>query len=85
VSCVFCTSTNQTEFPAEVNIHRLGLRNADKPSVFVFPRVLVCRDCGYSSFMTPDSELGQLTDAAPARRVVQVAGDGGEISHLLRD
>ena len=36
MSCAFCTSTNQTEFPAEVNIHRLGLSNADKPGCLCF-------------------------------------------------
>ncbi len=60
--CPFCTSNNQTELPAEVNIHFPGLKNADKPGVFVFPRLLVCLDCGSSSFMTPASELARLAD-----------------------
>ena len=60
MSCTFCTSGNQTEFPAEVHIHFPGLRNAGKPGVFVFPRLLVCHDCGFSSFTTPASELAQL-------------------------
>jgi len=75
MSCAFCTSTNQTEFPAEVNIHRLGLSNADRAGVFVFPRVLVCLDCGFSSFMTPEPELGQLAGSAPARRTIQGTSD----------
>lgn len=71
MSCVFCGSTNQAEYPTEVNIHFPGLRNADKPGVFVFPRLLVCLDCGFSSFMTPESELGRLAEVAaePARTV----------------
>ncbi len=67
MSCAVCTSTNQAEFPAEVNIHFPGLRNADKPGVFVFPRLLICLDCGFSSFVTAESELAQLAGAAPAR------------------
>ena len=35
-SRTFCTSSNQTEFPAEVNIHFPDLRNG-QPGVFVFP------------------------------------------------
>ncbi len=63
MSCTFCASSNQTEFPAEVNIHFPGLRNADKPGVFVFPRLLICLDCGSSAFTTPASELAQLVSA----------------------
>ena len=63
MACSFCTSKNQTEFPAEVNIHFPDLRNVDKVGVFVFPRLLVCRDCGSSSFMTPAPELAQLCAA----------------------
>jgi len=63
MSCTFCASSNQTKFPAEVNIHFPGLKNADKAGVFVFPKLLVCLDCGSSSFMTPASELARLAEA----------------------
>jgi hypothetical protein len=63
VACSFCTSSNQTEFPAEVGIHFPNLKDADKGLVFVFPKVLVCLDCGYSSFMTPAPELERLRAA----------------------
>ena len=48
--CTLCASSNLREFPAEVNIHFPGLKNADKPGVFVFPKLLVCLHCG-SSFV----------------------------------
>jgi hypothetical protein len=67
--CVFCTSTNQAEFPSEVNIHFPGLSNADNPGVFVFPKLLVCLDCGSSSFITPPSELAKLGELAPVATV----------------
>lgn len=41
MSCTFCQSSNQREFPAEVNIHLPGLRNSSNPGVFVFPKLLV--------------------------------------------
>jgi hypothetical protein len=63
MSCTFCASNNQRVFPAEVNIHFPGLENADKPGVFVFPKLLVCLDCGSSSFMTPTSEVARLAGA----------------------
>ena len=63
MSCTVCASGNQREFPAEVNIHFPGFKNADKPGIFVFPILLVCLDCGSSSFMTPASELARLAGA----------------------
>jgi hypothetical protein len=75
MTCAFCTSSNQAEFPAEVNIHFPGLRNAEKPGLFVFPRLLVCLDCGFSSFMTPESEVTQLARITPARSVISRPGD----------
>ncbi len=61
-----CTSSNQMEFGAEVHIHFPGLSNTVKPGVFVFPGLLVCLDCGSSSFTTPASELAQLAGVVPA-------------------
>jgi len=65
MSCALCTSGHQAEFATEVNIHLPGLANADKPGIFVFPRLLVCLNCGFSRFTTPASELALLARAAP--------------------
>ena len=66
MSCAICTSSNQAEFPAEVHIHFPGLRNAAKAGIFVFPKILVCLDCGASSFVMPDSELAELAPTVVA-------------------
>jgi hypothetical protein len=64
MSCTICGANNQTEFPAEVNIHLSSeLRNTDKSGVFVFPQLLICLDCGSSSFMAPMLELKRLRAA----------------------
>ena len=63
MTCSFCTSSNRTEFPAEVNIHFPDIKNADKVGVFVFPKVQICLDCGSSSFITPVPELERLRTA----------------------
>jgi hypothetical protein len=60
MSCLSCASGNQAEFTGEVNIHFPGLKNLDKPSIFVFPKLLVCLDCGCSWFTTPETELALL-------------------------
>ena len=38
-------------------IHFSGLRNIDNPGILVFPKVLVCMDCGFSDFRLKEAEL----------------------------
>jgi hypothetical protein len=49
-------------------MHFAGLKNIDTPVVWVFPRIVVCLDCGTAEFAVPKSELRQLAkgDAAAA-------------------
>jgi hypothetical protein len=58
--CLLCTSGNQAEFTAEINIHFRGRENIEDPGVLVFPKLLVCLDCGWSSFSIPETEMSQL-------------------------
>jgi len=60
VLCLSCASGNQAEFTTEMIIHFSGLKNIDKPGVWVFPKVSVCLDCGFSRFSTPKTELALL-------------------------
>jgi hypothetical protein len=60
--CASCRSGNQREFTAEVMFDFGGPRNIHNPGVFVFPKVLVCLDCGYSRFSVPETELRLLED-----------------------
>jgi hypothetical protein len=55
-----CGSPNQNELSAEMAIHFVGLKNIDKPVVWVFPKVVVCMDCGTAEFVVPEAELRQL-------------------------
>jgi len=55
-----------------MGIHRPGLRNIDKPTVWVFPELIVCLDCGTATFSVPEDELAELRllakgDAAAAK------------------
>ena len=43
-----------------MGIHFPGLENTDKPTVWVFPEVIVCLDCGTAEFAVPEAELQQL-------------------------
>jgi hypothetical protein len=60
VSCWTCKSRTQVEFVAEINIHFSGLQNLDNRGVLFLPKILVCLDCGFSRFTTPEAELALL-------------------------
>ena len=64
--CRSCGSVNQRKFSAEMGIHFFRLKNIDKPVVWVFPKLVVCLDCGTAEFVLPDAELCLLAknDAA---------------------
>lgn len=68
MSCALCMSGHQGDFAAEVHVHLPRLADADKPGVFVFPKVLVCLNCGFSAFTTPASELAELARAVPTTK-----------------
>ena len=61
-SCPLCQSANRRELAAEVNIHFPGMKGIDIPSVWVFPRILVCMDCGAAQFTIPEAERRKLAD-----------------------
>ena len=61
MSCPSCVSGTQAEFPAEMLIHLSGLKDVDHPGVFVFQKVLICTDCGFSQFEVPANELASLS------------------------
>jgi hypothetical protein len=60
MSCKSCLSQNQREFNGETAIHFIGLKGLEKPIVWVFPRLLVCLDCGFTEFAVPGRELSVL-------------------------
>ena len=58
--CLLCGSGNQAELTAEMVVHFSGLKNLDKPGVWVFPKLSVCLDCGFSYFTVPERELASI-------------------------
>jgi hypothetical protein len=59
--CLACASRcTNLEFPAEALIHFPGLKNADKPGVFIFPKLSVCPNCGFARFSLPRFALEAL-------------------------
>jgi len=79
--CPICASSKQGEFTAEVNVHSPGLKSLADPGFFLFPKLLVCLECGFSRFATPKTELALLASAATSgapKRVVTVSRSGPE-------
>jgi hypothetical protein len=66
MSCRSCTSENQEEFGCEISIHFPGMKGLDRPAVLVFPRLVVCVDCGFTEFTVPAAELHLLRKADAA-------------------
>ena len=66
--CKSCGSVHQKKLNGDMAIHFPGLKNIDKPVVWVFPELIVCLDCGTAEFDVPEPELRQLAkgDAAAA-------------------
>jgi len=61
MSCPACARVNQVEFASEMMIHLPGLKSVANPGVLIFPKLLVCLDCGFARFTINGTELGLLT------------------------
>lgn len=57
MACKSCGAPNQNALSAEMEIHVPGLENLDRPAVWLFPRILVCMDCGFAEFLVPEDKF----------------------------
>jgi hypothetical protein len=62
--CRSCQSANQSTFNGEFATHFPGFEGLDKPIVWVFPKILVCLNCGFAEFAIPETELCVLRDGS---------------------
>jgi hypothetical protein len=58
--CPSCHSGKIREYNAEINVHFPGMKGLNIPTVWVFPRVLACLDCGQAQFTIPEAERKEL-------------------------
>ena len=63
VSCTSCGSENLRTFKGEVAIQLMPI--AVELTVFVWPEIVVCLDCGVAEFSVPRAELGVLAKGTP--------------------
>jgi hypothetical protein len=74
MSCPTCRSDKQIEYSAEMLVHLVGLKNLDNSGVMLFPRLLVCGACGFSSFTVTKAQLASLTAIPPSAQLAATAG-----------
>jgi hypothetical protein len=60
MACNACGSQMQNTFNGEIALHFLGLEGLNEPIVWVFPKVVVCLNCGLAQFAVPDEQLSIL-------------------------
>ena len=77
-SCPSCRSANQRGFNSEVNIHFPGMKGLNIPTVWVFPKISVCMDCGTAQFTIPDAERKELKEIIVRPAIESPPGDSGE-------
>jgi hypothetical protein len=64
MSCKSCQSENQHTLNGEVAIHFPGLKGLNKPIVWVYPKLPVCMNCGFTEFAIPETDLRRLVEGA---------------------
>lgn len=55
--CKVCGSENVQKLRGEIAMRVPGLKNIDKPVVWLFPDIVVCMGCGIAEFAVPEDEL----------------------------
>jgi hypothetical protein len=62
--CGVCASSNILELVAESCLHFPGLNGLKVEPIFVFPKIVVCADCGFVQSRLSDRELEKVRGGA---------------------
>src|SRR5262249_42966581 len=68
-TCKRCLSQSQKEFSGELAIHFKGLAGLNKPIVWVFPKLLVCSQCGFRRVHRTRARVAGASRRNSCRRV----------------
>jgi hypothetical protein len=69
--CSSCGSANLSKYDAEIAVHLPYLKNSARPHIFLFPKLLICLNCGFTGFAVAETELRALAQV----QLVNFAGD----------
>jgi hypothetical protein len=84
MSCKSCLSEHQSNLKGEVAIHFPGLKGLEKPIVWVFPKLLICLECGVTEFSVPERELTVIVKGTGVEGAV-VLDEGGPSEKRSRE
>jgi len=79
MACKRCAFDNQSMFNGEIAVHFPGLKGLDKSIVWVFPKLAVCLECGFTEFTIPERELQVLKQGSPMEGAAVLAGRKPEL------
>ena len=65
IQCKSCRVAKLCTFSSEIAIHFAGVEGLTKPTVFAFPEMTICLNCGLADFVIPERELGILRTGMP--------------------
>jgi len=80
MTCLSCQSVKQAELSAEMLVHFPGLNHLDKPGVLLFPKLIVCLDCGFSRFTVPETELASVAKVTLTNQFSRPEEGAGDIA-----
>ena len=63
--CKSCLEGHLRTFNGEIAIHFSGIEGLNKAIVWVFPKLEVCTNCGFTEFLVPEREVRLLRDGRP--------------------
>ncbi len=85
MACKVCGDENERSFTGEVAIHFPGLAGLEKPIVWVFPKMLVCSQCGFAGFNVPERELSVLVTGKVVPGAVVSSGKRSKVTEVKKD
>ena len=56
-TCKSCASGNLKELRSEICIHLPWFESSNREPLFIFPKLIVCAECGFSEFLFPETQL----------------------------
>jgi hypothetical protein len=65
--CKSCQSEHQATFVSDINIHFPRPSNLSKESVWAFPVLIICLDCGFAEMQIGKVELCLLNEGIGAQ------------------
>ena len=77
--CGSCSSVNVTELATETCLHFTGLSGLNVEPIFLFPRAVVCLDCGSMQSNLAEKEIEQVKKAAAKFDIAVVRHRGSSL------